>query len=316
MAVLMHSRNLFAVPALLLLLSMCTPPAYDPPPPQLTAGALSDAYGTATAAANSTETRPLTPVVPAQPSDTPTPPFAVNEAVYIQQNTLPPMGDPDVLAAYYKPSPRVVYGYLTRYLDNERAVDIAMWQLEHFREQAARMSIMLGGGYAPDARHDGEAAVPNGQYFNSVDGTMVPSPDHIMELTPAQVRLYRLSQLSDEDARAVLTKRYDYVIALKTPNDIGRVFCVYQSWHNDQPLIARVFVGDTSAVNDYTGFGGTDGLPLGYRVTADPEGRDTHWLADVPGELFDKLLYGDNAWAIFTEDVYDTGCTMQPTIPQ
>lgn len=27
----MHSRNLFAVPALLLLLSMCTPPAYDPP---------------------------------------------------------------------------------------------------------------------------------------------------------------------------------------------------------------------------------------------------------------------------------------------
>lgn len=57
----MHSRNLFAVPALLLLLSMCTPPAYDPPPPQLTAGALSDAYGTATAAAKGTETRTITP---------------------------------------------------------------------------------------------------------------------------------------------------------------------------------------------------------------------------------------------------------------
>lgn len=69
----MHSRSysLMAIPALLLLLSMCNAP-YDPPPPQLTAGALNETYE-----AQSTDARTLTPdivrrTISPTPTETPT----------------------------------------------------------------------------------------------------------------------------------------------------------------------------------------------------------------------------------------------------
>lgn len=211
-----------------------------------------------------------------------------------EQNYLPDQGsDPDILSRYYAPSPAVLYGYVTRYVDTDRAVSIGLWQLGHFREQVKAGYPMLGGNYRHGLASDSD-------YAKWIVDHIPP----IMELTPPQLRLYRLSVLSDE-AAAVVLRSYDAVIALKSPNDIGRVYCVYLP---AGALVGRVIVMDTSSVNDYTGIGGTQGIPLGRRVTTDGVRQRVHWAADVPDTLWRKLVAGDNAWAVFDEDTGDRGC--------
>lgn len=279
---------------------------------------------TPTAAVTLPETENAAETITATPSPTPTlRPDPVGWDAERNQNLIPPPGDDRaVLEAYYRPSKATSYGYLTRYLEHRRALEVAVWQVHHFQEQINRMEVLLGGGYSPDTRRDGEGEVPNGIGFDLWgDGPVKINPGSIIELTPAQVRLYGLVQIyneaiahgftpeqADQEVRQFLINGYDSIVAMKSPNDIGRVFCVYRSYVPEMPLVARVIVMDTSAVNDFTGIGGTAGVPLGYRVTPDPTGRETHWLADVPHDLFDQLTFGDNAWALFIEDVDNRGC--------
>ena len=192
-----------------------------------------------------------------------------------------------ILGAYYAPSPSIDYGYLTRYGSNEYAAGVAVLQLGHFREQMARNQPLLGGNYGPGAQRDGQWAY----------GDDAPA------LTPAQWRLLdlanRTEDMSREEAIAMMLAEYDYIVAMKSPNDIGRMFCVFD---DEGKFEGRAFVGDTSALNDYTGIGGTGGIPLGYRVTASPAGHNAYWLADVPTELWNRTKRGDNAWAKFEEE--------------
>lgn len=272
-------------------LSGCTPP---PSPSQLTAIANNGTYQAE--ASESAQVRTIEPepthtaTPPATPTPTPTP---------RPQNGLPSgeLSDKALLQMYYAPSPSRLYGYLTLYGTKDKAVGVLLWQLGHFTSQLERGAPLLGGGY----------------------GIETPTPAPVIELNPSQVRLFNLARmvegLEPDEARALLAGRYDYVIALKSPNDIGRVYCVYRS-RGDRALLARVIVGDTSALNDYTGIGGTDGIPLGWRVTEDPDGHLVHWLADVPDELFDRLKRGDNAWAELVEDVYGEGCEDSPELQE
>lgn len=250
------------------------------------------------------------------------------------QLLLPDPGDDRaVLESYYEPSPVVVYGFITRYMDHREAVEVGVWQAHHFLDQLKRMAPMLGGGYSPDCMSDADRCGESIPYnpFPEEGGPVqywFPAyPDRDLPL--AQQELLRLSrqyvnetaeghftpEQADENLRNTLVIQYDTLIALKSPNDIGRVFCIYNPWTWEQPLVARALVVDTSAVNDYTGVGGTDGIPLGYRVTLDPTDRYTHWGGEVPSDIWDQLVYGDNAWAIMVED-RGTGCPPQlNTIP-
>lgn len=268
----------------------------------------------------------------ASPTPAPTPTKAVYGAWWTAdraelENTLPPPGDDRaVLGAYYAPSKAISYGYLTRYLEHDRALDVAVWQVHHFQEQVDHMNPLLGGGYSADSpEYWGDDATR--LEYNPVDDHLQIAPQSIIELTPAQVRLYHLIEhrrtlvlagytedKADNAIRDLIDGGYDAIVAMKSPNDIGRVFCVYRVDLWPQTLAARVIVMDTSARNDYTGIGGTDGVPLGYRVATNILGQDVHWLADVEPDLFDALddpqrgLGGDNSWALFVEDAYDRGC--------
>ncbi len=210
---------------------------------------------------------------------------------------LPQLGsasDAEIVARYYEPVPARFYGFVTRYLDKERALDMAIWQVHHFREQLKAGYPLLGGNYRYGLENDQDLA-----------DWLADNQPSIVELTPAQSWLTNWTSSTDEQARAALS-RYDGIGALRSPNDIGRIFCIYTP--QDGALVARVAIMDTSALNDYTGIGGTDGVPLGYRQTPDPLGQPAHWAGEVSGDIWDKLVIGDNAWAIFDERAAGEPC--------
>lgn len=291
---------------LAVLLSGCAPETAQSPSPNVfglsaTVEQPETQNAAATPTASQTPTAGPSPIATTDHTITPTPWMHPDWP----QNALPPMGDPGVLGAYYEPSPATVYGYLTRYGSEARGVRVGLWQLDHFREQLNRMEPLLGGGYSPSVQYDGQwSGQPTIAFDQDLTGQLYPSD--ITELTPAQATLYHLAFADDPLAEL---ERFNGVIAMKSPNDIGRMFCVYRADIYPPSFVGRVLVMDTSAVNDYTGIGGTDGVPLGYRVTADPTGQLTHWVADMTDDIWDRTLEpgASNAWALMIEKQWGTG---------
>lgn len=230
-----------------------------------------------------------------QPTRTPAPPSGWVTSTMLPDLPAPgSVPDAEIVSAYYVPVPARFYGYVTRYLDRDRALDLAVWQVQHFREQIDAGYPLLGGNYRYGLENDQDLA-----------NWLVDNKAAIVELTPAQVWLAQLAYNDDQQVREYLS-RYDGIAALRSPNDIGRQFCIHTP--QDGALVARVVVMDTSALNDYTGIGGTDGVPLGYRQTADPVGRVANWAGELSGDIWDKLVIGDNAWAIFDERARGEAC--------
>ena len=190
------------------------------------------------------------------------------------------------LELYYEPSPDDFTGWATR---NGQTMAGLLWWVAHEAADQYEVSggYMLYGGGEGFVNLGGEnylmqnrASLGFVRYATRQE--MAPPPS----LNEQQHRLLALSRLSFDDFIRDVSERYVGVIATKSPNDLGREFCL--SWLNPDTMaeqqVGTVIVGDVAALDDWTPLGGRDD-PLSLQ-TYQSGGRTWHWAAELPTDLW------------------------------
>lgn len=190
---------------------------------------------------------------------------------------------PEVLRLYYEPSPERFSGFGTL-SGSERPAAGELWMMgEQLVAQYRHAGYALkGGGYGfvevggqpyliQDELSPGWAAIA-GEYLGGAPA---------QPLTAQQLRLYRLGSMPPAQAVSEVLSAYDGIISLKSPNDLGRIFCVVDG--QARP-VGTAIVGGVAAINDWAG--AREGLPpLGY-MRYEADGREWAWAADLSEGLY------------------------------
>lgn len=187
------------------------------------------------------------------------------------------ISDPQALELYYTETPDFIIGYATRYGPLELAIREFRWLIMEAADQYEMGYILLGGGYSTEFYGRSAPA-----YFEQI----YPRARHDQQLTPQQIRLLNLASLNESEYLEFLSQ-FAGIISTKSPNDLGRIFCLF----TDRRALGNVIVGGTVARNDwlYMGYSINDDYGharLGARIYIDHAGTYFWWLADLTDDLY------------------------------
>jgi hypothetical protein len=159
------------------------------------------------------------------------------------------------------------------------------WTATELASQYNHGYVITGGGY-------GYADIGDETYLITsradVGYSLMRETADQQRLNDQQRRLLMLSRLTYEEAAEYVVTHYDGVLSLKSPNDLGRVYCLV---YLDNPSVTyRVIVGGTAALNDWMHYGDSInddfGHPrLGYRQL-EHGGKNYWWLADLTDAVY------------------------------
>lgn len=197
---------------------------------------------------------------------------------------------------YYVPSPSLFMGYATRSGPLESNIHELRKEISFMMEQSKYAFPLIGGGYG----------LHNGIWIrNSTDLSkwLVTNNPANVQWNNQQLRLKYLGSLDDTKFENYIHNNYVGVISIKSPNDIGREYCIYDYW--DRTYIGKVIVGGTAALNDWTQIGKSKSDLSGAgrlgirRLYLNNE--IFWWAAELPDNLFYLIKKGDSALVILDE---------------
>lgn len=233
-------------------------------------------------------------------------------------HALPPtlFGRENILRRYYEPMPSVVGGWITRSGPDRNALEELWWTSREAAQQRLHGPVLYAGGYGYQVVNGQEFLIENrlSQGYGLQVDQCAGDWQCIHDAFPLNEGQERLVALGQEAAitggtqafrRAFIEGGWTGVIAMKSPNDIGRQFCLYAFDPVDFKVLNAgwpVIVGGTSAQHDYTELSGRSD-PLGRQtVETYPGSPPWYWVADVPDGLYGSLeLQGLPAFALFVE---------------
>jgi hypothetical protein len=190
---------------------------------------------------------------------------------------------------YYQTYPEAVYGHVTRYGSDDLAFRELYNLSQEYRSQITRGYGLLGGGYGYRWIGGREYLIDNRAsdgYWMMADKISEPFPNH----NSNQLNLLKLSMMSPEQARAYIDREYAGIISVKSPNDIGREFCMID--FPSRRVLGKVIVGGVAGRHDWMYFGESVNdfyghLRIGQR-SLELGGVDYYWLADVTDRLWGR----------------------------
>lgn len=191
--------------------------------------------------------------------------------------------------SYYEKSPKEFCGFATRYGRDSRAIDELYWEATEVVAQHEHGYILLGGNY-------GYQVIDGVEYLLDNRASMgyskhITNQDY-QHLTPAQRRLLMLGNMDRETFNDYIVQNYIGVVSIKSPNDIGREFCLYDVY---KPYpIGTVIVGGTAASKDWLLVGSRanyETIGLGLMKSIDSQGNGWYWAVDLPNSLYYGLSH-------------------------
>ena len=206
-----------------------------------------------------------------------------HEAPYIK----PGQSQHTIYSTYYSNSPPAIYGYATRYGSDTVAFNELLWEAHEYVAQRDHGFALIGGGY-------GYHTLNNTQYLAENRSSMaygLLSANVPVKPTEQQCRLTVLASMTREQAEVYVSKRYIGIISLKSPNDIGREFCLMR--YPSLNTVGVVIVGGTAARNDWAPFGPSlnddySHLRMGELFMA-LDGTDYRWTADLSDSVYSAM---------------------------
>lgn len=231
------------------------------------------------------------------------------------------MTEDELLAAYYAPSPDLFIGYATKYGSDPEFPVRVMWRhMQEMQEQFDHAGFSYVGGGAgfvefagrgrfllDDRRSAAWAIIVEDKVFpTGVGGTEL---DRRGQNT---LRMYAENSGGDYSAFLKLIRRdFVGVVAMKSQNDLGRVFCLINGRVPHQP-IGRVIVGDMARRIDWLPNDvDHDQYQLGFRIYIDEHGKEWQWAVELPNELYDQIVEDWAALAILAPPEY---CPTRPKV--
>ncbi len=194
----------------------------------------------------------------------------------------------DAFVTYYTPDKPAVYGYATRYGSWQVAFDELLWEAHEYAAQRDHGFALIGGGYGYywiDGRR--YLAYNRFSYAYSWLIKQAPRPP-----TANQRRLARLATMDYGAAYAYVHNRYIGIISTRSPNDIGREYCLLTA--PDLRPVGLVIVGGVAARHDYLPYGNSVNDDFGHQRLGQRvmqiDGQPWMWLADVTDSI---LLWMD-----------------------
>ena len=190
---------------------------------------------------------------------------------------------------YYQPADDNIYGYATRYGSNDLALAELYFEAQEAMSQYRRGYILIGGGYGYRRINGGVMLIDN---RSAIGYAKLADRWARQKLTEAQRRLLRMSLKNIDELRDYVEARYIGIVAVRSPNDIGREFCVYDLY--TERTVGLVIVGGSAARNDWTYYGSSVNDDygherLGMRVLTVELGRKYYWIADLSDMVYDRL---------------------------
>lgn len=185
----------------------------------------------------------------------------------------------EAFVTYYTSDKQAVYGYATRYGSWDIAFGELYWEAQEYVSQRDHGFALIGGGYGYYTIDGREYLADNRSSFAYSWLLTQPAP----EPTLNQRRLARIADMSYKEARAEILSNYIGIISTRSPNDIGREYCLFTA--PDLTPVGPVIVGGTAARHDYVPYGPSVNdryghLRLGQRVMT-VDGVAWYWVADV-----------------------------------
>ena len=205
---------------------------------------------------------------------------------------------------YYEDSPAEFWGYATRYGSEERAASELIWYSHELIAQQDAGHVIIGGeqgagGYGYFDRNGNELLLDGLDGLPYAVARMVWGVDGWSDFNDEQ---QRLRTIVGNEGDWFSNSRIVGTVSIKSPNDIGRLFCLYRVDHDSllATSLGIVMVGGTAARTDWSIYGPSvnddyDHQRLGGRVLVDNQLREWHWAADLPDQLYEAALDGDSA---------------------
>lgn len=213
----------------------------------------------------------------------------------------------EVMRLYYAPSSSDYEGYVTDAGSYGVALHSLRWySLQVIEEYQHSGYVLIGGGYGFVTIEGKDYLIQN---RGSEGYTLIQQHNpHILNAN--QARLYKLGELSQQDFEESVRSEYDGIISTKSPNDIGRVYCLY---HNDE-FIGKFIVGDHAGVNDWTPYGKSlndyyGHARLGLRV-GKRNGMEYYWIADLTREVYQKVKLDEGLAIIRLLETSNDSCNL------
>lgn len=183
---------------------------------------------------------------------------------------------------YYAPDPEEITGWATRFGTDDWATEELWFAANEALAQYTLAGYSLaGGGYGYQVIDGDEYLMTNrsseGFELLATGGIEWDGP-----ITLEQRRLFRLASMDFDTFTEHVAREYAGVVFTRSPNDIGRTFCLKRF---DGQQIGDVIVGNVSALHDYTPLAGRPD-PLGLQVARDEDGRSWRWIVDLPDSLY------------------------------
>lgn len=183
---------------------------------------------------------------------------------------------------YYAPDPEETIGWATRFGTDDWATEELWFAANEALAQYTLAGYSLaGGGYGYQVIDGDEYLMTNrsseGFELLATGGIGWDGP-----ITLEQRRLFRLASMDFDTFAEHVAREYAGVVFTRSPNDIGRTFCLKR--FNGQQ-IGDVIIGNVSALHDYTPLAGRPD-PLGLQVVRDNTGQPWHWIVDLPDSLY------------------------------
>lgn len=212
---------------------------------------------------------------------------------------------------YYQPADDNIYGYATRYGSNDLALAELYFEAQEAMSQYRRGYILIGGGYGYRRINGGVMLIDN---RSAIGYAKLADRGGWQSLTEAQRRLLRMSSKNIDELRDYVEERYIGIVAVRSPNDIGREFCLYDLTH--QEIMGLVISGGSAARNDWMYYGPSVNdyyhhQRLGMRTLRPRKGHffylqdlspdlydtDFYWIADLTDSVYYRLGYSMGAQA-------------------
>ncbi len=214
--------------------------------------------------------------------------IAVQPATYLPSD----LSFREAAELYYQPYPEMTYGHVTRFGSDDIAYSELYRLAQEARSQITRGYGLLGGGY-------GYRWIDGREYLidhrSSLGYTLLADRhNNFVGITDNQSLLLELSELSWGDFVPVIATNYKGIISVKSPNDIGREFCLWNLDTNQK--VGMVIAGGVAARNDWLYYGPSvndyyQHPRIGQRVSK-LNGIEYYWLADLSDSVWgDGMQY-------------------------
>jgi hypothetical protein len=215
--------------------------------------------------------------------------IAVQPATYLPSD----LSFREAAELYYQPYPEMTYGHVTRFGSDDIAYGELYRLAREFRSQYDRGYALLGGGYGYQLIGGMWYLVDNrasNGYTLLANGNAV----QYAKLTDGQENLLALGSMSYEEFLDILQYNNTRIISVKSPNDIGREFCLWNLDTNQK--VGMVIAGGVAARNDWLYYGPSvndyyQHPRIGQRVSK-YQGTEYYWLADLSDSVWgDGMQY-------------------------